>query len=766
MDIYKDRSKSVQERVQDLLSRMTLDEKIAQIGSISGRPEGSDKNYLGFIESGLVKHGIGQISAPARSTGLPAKELAEYTNTVQKYLAEQTRLGIPAIIHEECINGMRARGTTVFPQAIGLASTWEPELVEKMTEIIRLQMRSTGFHQALSPVLDIARDPRWGRTEESYGEDPYLDSRMAVAFVKGLQGDDISKGVVATVKHFVGHGYSEGGMNCAPANIPPRLLREVYLYPFEQAVKEAGVLSLMNAYHEIDGVPCAASEELLTKILREEWGFDGIVVSDYYAIRQLMTYHNIAADGGEAAGLALNAGIDVELPDFDCYAGPLKEDVKKGNISEELINTAVERVLKMKFRLGLFENPYVDPDAAPATWDTPEQRKFSRELARKSIVLLKNDSGVLPLKKGVRTIAVIGPSADSQRNLLGDYSFGANYGYRMRRDPDTNEMVVEWYDEDYHHDHVISNKIVSILEGIKSKLGSDTKVLYEKGCEVTGTNEDSIGKAVAAVKDADVAVVAVGGRSGLLNEYTSGEMRDRAELGFPGVQEKLVEAACETGTPVVLVLVNGRPYTLKRLLDKVAAVVEVWLPGEEGGNAVADVLFGDFTPGGRLPMSFPEKEGQIPVYYAHKPSGGRSSSWEDYVDGSSKPLFPFGYGLSYTTFEYNNLRIIPEKTSMDGEVTVKIDVKNTGETAGNEVVQLYINDVIATVPRPVKELKAFKRINIQPEETKTVELKVKVESLSFYNLDMKRVVEPGMFKVMIGSSSDNILLEGEFEVTK
>jgi len=764
MDIYKDSSKSVQERVHDLISRMTLDEKIAQIGSISGRPEGSGKNYLGFIRDGQVKNGIGQISAPARSTGLPAKELAEYTNTIQKYLVEQTRLGIPAIIHEECINGMRARGTTVFPQAIGLASTWEPELVEKMTEIIRLQMRATGFHQALSPVLDIARDPRWGRTEESYGEDPYLDSRMAVAFVKGLQGEDISKGVIATVKHFVGHGYSEGGMNCAPANITPRLLREVYLYPFEQAVKEAGVLSLMNAYHEIDGVPCAASEELLTKILRDEWGFDGIVVSDYYAIRQLMTYHNIAADGGEAAGLALKAGIDVELPDYDCFATPLREYVEKEKISEELINTAVERVLTMKFRLGLFENPYVDPDAAPATWDTPGQREFAGEVARKSIVLLKNNDSILPLEKDVATIAVIGPSADSQRNLLGDYSFGANYGYRMLRDPDTNELVVEWYDEDYHHDDVISNKIVSILEGIKSKLGSNTKVLYEKGCDVTGANEDDIGKAVAAAREADVAVVAVGGRSGLLNEYTSGEMRDRAELGLPGVQEKLVEAVCETGTPVILVLVNGRPYTLKRPLEKVAAVVEVWLPGEEGGNATADVLFGDYNPGGRLPMSFPEKEGQIPVYYSHKPSGGRSSQWEDYVDGSSKPLFPFGYGLSYTTFEYSNLSITPEKIPMDGEVMVKVDVNNTGKVAGDEVVQLYINDIIATVPRPVKELKAFKRINLHPNETKTVELKVKAESLAFYNLEMKRVVEPGKFKVMIGSSSDNILLEGEFKV--
>ncbi|MBN2239639.1 MAG: glycoside hydrolase family 3 C-terminal domain-containing protein [Dehalococcoidales bacterium] len=764
MDIYKDSSKSIEERVENLLSMMTLEEKIAQIGSISGRPEGSVRKISGFVEKGLIENGIGQISAPARSTGLPPKELAELMNEIQTYLIEKTRLGIPAIIHEECISGMRAKGATIFPQAIGLAATWEPELVEMMTDIVRQQMRATGFHQALSPVLDIARDPRWGRTEETYGEDPYLDARMAVAFVKGIQGDDISKGVVATIKHFVGHGLTEGGMNCSPAQIPPRLLREVYLYPFEKAVKEGGSLSLMNAYHEIDGVPCAASEELLTNILVNEWSFDGILVSDYYAVRQLMTYHKIAADAGEAAGLALKAGIDVELPDFDCYAGPLKERVEAGKVAMELIDRAVRRVLNMKFRLGLFENPYVEPEAAPAIFDTREQRALSLELARKSIVLLKNENDILPLSKEIKNIAVIGPSADSQRNLMSDYSFPGNYGYSMRRDEETGKLKTEWFDKAYDSDKVISSEVVSILEGITEKLGPSANILYAKGCGITSASEDNFEAAVKAAKEASIAVVAVGGISGLRKECTSGEMRDRTKLGLPGYQKKLVNAVCETGTPVILVLVNGRPYTLKKLIDKVAAIIEVWLPGEEGGTAVADVLFGDYNPGGKLPMSFPVNVGQIPVYYAHKPSGGRSSQWEDYVDASSKPQYPFGYGLSYTTFAMSNLSVSSPTVAPTGELTIKVDVKNTGKVTGDEVVQLYINDVIGSLPRPVKELKGFKRVTLEPGESKTVEFKLDIEELAFYNLEMKKVVEPGMFKVMIGSSSEDIALEGEFEV--
>jgi beta-glucosidase len=766
METYKDTSKNLEVRVEDLLSKMTLDEKLAQLGSISAQSSRKGEKYAGILQEEDMKNGIGHISAPARSSGLPPRELAEMTNEIQKFLVEKTRLGVPAIVHEECLSGMRAYGATIFPQAIGLASTWDPELIEKMTEAIRLQMRATGFHHALSPVLDVARDPRWGRTEETYGEDQFLVAEMALAFISGLQGGDISKGVIATLKHFAGHGYSEGGMNCAPCNIPPRLLREVYLYPFERAVKEAGVLSAMNAYHEIDGVPCAASEELLTKILVEEWGFDGTLVSDYFAVRQLQTYHNIASDAGEAAALALKAGIDIELPGTDCYGPALKEKVEKGDVPMALIDRAVRRVLKSKFMLGLFENPYVKPEAAPAVFTGKEYRQLALELARKSIVLLKNEKNILPLNKKIKTIAVIGPSADSQRNLMGDYTFPADYGHRMYRDPKTGRQVVEWLNEEYHGDVVPSSKVVSILEGIKAKVGKDTRVLYEKGCGVTEPSDDDFKATVKAAKEADVAVIAVGGRSGLLKEFTCGEMRDRSKLGLPGHQKKLVEAVLAAGTPVVLVLVNGRPYTVKKLSEKVSALVEAWLPGEEGGTAVADVLFGDCNPGGKLPMSFPEKTGQIPVYYSHKPTGGRSSSWEDYVDGSAKPLYEFGFGLSYTTFEYSDLVIEPAVIKPKGKLTVQVTVTNTGKVSGDEVVQLYIKDVIGSLPRPVKELKGFQRLSLEPGESQTVEFGIDAESLAFYNLAMKKVVEPGMFGVMVGSSSSDIRLEGEFEVKR
>jgi beta-glucosidase len=764
MDTYHDNNKSIEDRVKDLLSRMTLEEKIAQLGSITPTPLLEGSIFSVSKASNSIKHGIGQISAAARFSGLAAKELASLNNDIQRYLVENTRLGIPAIIHEECLNGFRAKGATIFPQNIGLASTWEPELINKITGVIRQQMRATGIHQGLAPVVDIARDPRWGRVEETFGEDPYLDARMAVAYVKGLQGEDIRQGVVATLKHFAGHGLPERGLNCAPSHIPPRLLREIYLYPFEQAVKEGGVLSVMNAYHEIDGVPCAASEELLTEILRKEWGFDGIVVSDYNSIRQLMTIHQIAFDRGEAAALALKAGVDIELPNFDCYAMPLQEQVEKGKVPLALVDWAASRVLTMKFRLGLFDTPYVKPEIAARLFDTRENRELALEAARKSAVLLKNEAGILPLKKDIKTIAIIGPSADSQRNLMGDYTFPSNYGYQYEKDEDGQVISIKWIDEDYRGDRVVSPTVISLLEGIKSKVNKNTRILYAKGCEVNSTSEEGFNEAIKAAKTADVAVVVVGGKSGLLPECTCGELRDRVELGLPGVQEKLVKAVYETGTPLVLVLVNGRPYTLKRFTESIPAIIEAWLPGEEGGNALADVLFGDYNPGGKLPVSFLEKEGQIPVYYAHKPSGNKAPVWGDYVDGSARPLFEFGYGLSYTTFEFSGLVISPTRIPINGEVVIKMDIKNTGEWAGDEVVQLYINDVFASITRPVKELKGFKRIHLKPGEKKTVTFRVPADQLAFYNKNMERKVEPGVFKVMIGCSSDDILLESEFEV--
>jgi beta-glucosidase len=761
MEIYRDSSKSIVARVKDLISRMTLDEKLAQLGGIWGFEVLEDRRFSPQKAKSLIKNGIGQISRAAASTALSSRQLAEFTNAIQRFLAENTRLGIPAIIHEECLSGFVAREADIFPQIIGIASTWDTELVERMTGIIRSQMRAVGFHQALAPVLDVARDPRWGRVEETFGEDPYLISRMGTAYVKGLQGDDLSHGVIATLKHFAGYGLSEGGLNWAPAHIPPRLLREVYLYPFKEAIKTGGALSVMNAYHEIDGVPCASSTELLTDILRKEWEFEGIVVSDYYAVDNLYNYHLIAGDKANAGRLALTAGIDIELPRCDFYAEPLKEQVETGVVAEELVNQAAARILKLKFRLGLFETPYVEPENVVKIFTVPEHRNLALEAAHKSMVLLKNEGNILPLSKDIKTIAVIGPNADSPRNILGDYTYPAHIGLMMM----TATMLGSKLPESEAQPDQITVPVVTILEGIKAKVSPKTKVLYAGGCDVSGTSKDGFAEAVTAARGADVAVVVVGGKSGMTPECTCGEMRDRVELRLLGVQEDLVKAIYETGTPTVLVLVDGRPLALEWIAEKIPAILEAWLPGEEGGTAVADVLFGDYNPGGKLPISFPRKVGQIPVYYAHKPSGARSQLWGDYVDSSTSPAFDFGHGLSYTTFKLSNLKIQPERVKRIGKISIKVDIENTGNRSGEEVVQLYVNDIVASITRPVKELKGFKRVALEPAETRTVEFELPVKNLAFYDKKMNLAVEPGMFKLMVGHSSKDIAVEGQFEVT-
>jgi len=761
---YKDSGLSIETRVKDLLSRMTLEEKIAQLGSVfQGAVQENDK-FSPVKAKKALEHGIGQISAPALNVKFTSRNIAEFTNAIQKYLIEKTRLGIPAMMHEECLSGFRANGATIFPQNIGMASTWEPELMQRITSVIRRQMKATGLHQGLAPMIDITRDPRWGRCEESFGEDPYLASRFAVAYVRGLQGDDITNGIVATLKHFAGHGLPEAGLNCAPVHVGSRYFREVFLYPFEKAVKEAGALSVMNAYHEIDGVPCAASKWLLTDLLRDEWGFDGLVVSDYFAIDQLMTYHHVAGTKGEAAAMALAAGLDIELPFNNCYAEPLLAAVKNGEVPVSLVDLSVSRMLAFKYRLGIFDNPYVDEKAAVGVFDTAEDRALAREAAQKAIILLKNDNNLLPLKKDVKTIAVIGPSADSQRNLLGDYTFASHDAFEVSKDDKTGAEAFNWKNKGFEERKVTSQRVVSILEGIKNTVGRNTKILYTKGCEVKGEDKSGFPSAVKAAKAADVAVVVVGDKSGLMPDNTSGEMRDRETLNLPGVQEDLVKAIYETGTPVVLVLATGRPTVMKWLAENIPAITCAWEPGEEGGNAVADVLYGDYNPGGKLPNSFPLYEGQIPIYYAHKPSGRKKDTWTDYVEGTATPLYCFGHGLSYATFKFSNLVIVKAKITATGTLTVKCDVKNTGKRAGDEVVQLYINDVVASITRPVKELKAFERVTLKPGEAKTVTFSVPADALAFYNIDMERKVEPGMFKVMVGNSSVNILLEGEFEV--
>ena len=736
----------VEARVEDLLSRMTLDEKLAQLGGTWVFELLEQAAFSEEKAQALIGNGIGQITRLAGGTALGPAASAALANQIQTFLVEKTRLGIPAIVHEECCSGYMARGATCFPQIIGVASTWEPELVEQMTSVISTQMRAAGAHQGLSPVLDVTRDARWGRVEETFGEDPYLVSRMGVSYVKGLQGSDRKRGVVATGKHFVAHGLAEGGMNCAPVHLGSRELYEVFLTPFEAAIKEAHLASIMNAYHELDGIPCGSSKELLTEILRNRLGFDGIVVSDYFAIVMLFNFHRVARDRREAARMALEAGIDVELPNNECYGQPLREAFQDGTVSESLIDQAVRRVLKMKFSLGLFENPCVDVERVAAVFDTPEQRALAREIARKSIVLLKNEAGLLPLRRDLSAIAVIGPSADSVRNLLGDYSYPAHVEMLLG-EQSTGQVP-----------------IVSVLEGIRRSLSPTTRLAYAKGCDVMDESKAGFLEAVEIARKADVAVLVLGEKSGLTTTCTSGEARDRADVGLPGVQEELVRAIYETGTPVVVVLMNGRPLAIPWVAEHVPAILEAWVPGEEGGAAVADVLFGEANPGGRLPITFPRAVGQIPIYYRHKPSGGRSHWYGDYVSLSSKPLFPFGHGLSYTHFEFENLRIQPQQISAEGKVEISIDIRNAGEREGDEVVQLYVHDVLSSMTRPVKELKGFKRVTLAPGEKKTVTFTLAVSQLGFYDRHMQFVVEPGTIEVLVGSSSEDIQLTGELEI--
>lgn len=758
---WMDATLPVAERVELLLKEMTLDEKIMQLGSVWVYEVLDEGQRLSARKTkGLIGDGIGQITRPAGASTLGPAQVAALCNDIQKYMLEETRLGIPAMMHDECCAGVLARGATVFPQIIGLASTWRPDGVQQATEVIRKQMRALGIHHGLAPVLDIARDPRWGRIEETFGEDPYLTACMGVAYVRGLQGEDWSKGVVATGKHFIGYSLPEGGLNWAPAHIMPRELREVYLLPFEAAVKEAGLGTMMNSYNELDGVPAAASKVLLTDILRGEWGFQGMVVSDYFAIPQLVDYHHYAPDKATAARMTLDAGMDLELPSIDAFRQPLIDAVHSGSLDESRIDESVRRMLAAKFAFGLFENPWVEPEAVAGALDTPEQRTLARTLAEQSLVLLKND-GLLPLSRDVKTIAVIGPNADSVRNMVGDYAYPAHIesliqfikeGFSHTPTPEHMDQVEDFID------------IVTVLEGIKRAVSSKTKVLYAKGCDVQGVATDGFAEAARIARRADVAIVVVGDKSGLTPDCTTGEFRDRTRLDLPGVQGALVDAVLATGTPTAVVLVNGRPVSDPALYEKANAVLEAWLPGEEGGSAVAGVLFGDVNPGGKLPVTVVRHAGQVPLFYGHRPSGAKSFNYGPYVDESNEPLFPFGFGLSYTTFTIGNLALDKTEVRADGRVRATVDVTNTGARAGDEVVQLYTRTDGASVTRPVKELRAFQRVSLRPGETKTVVFDLSLAQMAYYDLEMNLGVEPGQVTVMVGNSAHDVQASAGFTV--
>ncbi len=758
---YRDRAASVADRTADLLGRMSRAEKLAQLGSrwaFELAPTGA----LDLDRAApLLTDGLGQVTRISGATSVDARRAAQLANDVQRHLVERTRLGIPAIVHEEVCSGVMARETTIFPQAIGVASTWRPERNQQLADVVRSQMRAVGAHQGLSPVLDICRDARWGRLEETYGEDPYLVAQFGIAFVRGLQGDDLRDGVVATAKHLVGYGASEGGLNWAPAHIPPRELREVYLHPFEAAVRVAGLRSVMNGYHELDGVPCGASHELLTELLRDTWGFDGTVVSDYFAVDQLASYHRLVADQRAAAVTALEAGIDVELPGTDCFGGPLDAALEAGDLDEAAVDRSVARVLRHKFELGLFEQPYVDADAAPTVIDTGAHRDLAATIARESLVLLRN-GGLLPLA-GTGTVAVIGPSADDPRNLLGDYTHPAHMETLLEsRDQEESALGGMPTVPDELEVDAATADIPSVADVLRERLGD--RVRSAAGCAVTGDDTSGFDAAVALAADAEVVVLVVGDRSGLVDACTSGEARDRSSLDLPGVQEQLAAAVMATGTPVVTVIVSGRPVGSDALHDGSAAVLAAWLPGAHGAGAIVDVLTGEVDPGGRLPVSWPRSAGHVPTFYGHKRSGGRSHWKGDYVDGPVGPRYAFGHGLSYTDTTIEAALTGSSSVPIGGEVEVTARVTNHGTRAGDEVVQLYVRDPEASVTRPVLELKGFARLHLEPGRTRSVRFELPTGLLGFHGRDLSYVVEPGRIEVFVGSSAAAPTPVGEVEL--
>ena len=732
--LYRNPRLPIEQRMADLLSRMTLEEKLAQMSVLGWVGEAITGDYGLDRLKGPFKRGVGAVSR----LGLhrTPRDTALVYNQIQRFLIEQTRLGIPAFAIDEVLHGLMAQGSTSFPQALALASTWNPALVQEVFAATAAETRARGGNYALTPVLDLARDPRWGRTEETYGEDPYLVARIGVAAIRGLQGDHLpfdDRHVIATAKHFAVHGQPEAGNNGAPANYAERDIREFFLRPFEAAVIEAHVQSVMASYNEVDGIPVHINTWLLRDILRQEWGFDGFITSDGGGIGQLCTEHHVAADNAEAARLALQSGIDFELD--SCFP-LLRAQVRDGVVPEALIDRAVTRVLRAKFLLGLFENPYADPDHAEQITNCADHQALALRAAHQAIVLLKNEGALLPLdQRQLLTIAVIGPNAADLHP--GGYSAEPPYA-------------------------------VSVLEGIRRKVGDRAQVLYAEGCRITegvqgwqawwndevrpsDPAEDAarIAEAVAVAKSADVALVVVGENEGTCREgWSADHLGDRASLDLIGRQDELVKAIVATGTPTIVLLINGRPLSINWIAEQVPAILEGWYLGQETGTAVADVLFGDVNPGGRLPITFPHSVGQLPTFYNHKPSARRG-----YLFDSNAPLFPFGHGLSYTTFEYRDLQVTPAHIKPGGAARVRVVVVNTGTRAGDEVAQLYVRDQISSVTRPVKELKGLQRITLAPGEVQTIEFEITSDQLSFLDEHLERIVEPGRFDLMIGSNS-------------
>jgi beta-glucosidase len=749
-ELYKDSSAPVEARVEDLLARMTLQEKVAQMRCLWDAKVAVFDPKLELDPRKMRQaypDGIGCFARPSDATGpasprlVPGRDVratVRLVNALQHVAVEHTRLGIPIMFHEEGLHGYAAVGATSFPQAIALASSWDPSLVRAVNGVTAREIRARGVSEALTPVVDVGREPRWGRIEETFGEDPYLVGEMGVAAVEGLQGTnkarDLGPGkVFATLKHLTGHGQPESGTNIGPAPYSERTLREFFFPPFEQAITRTGVSAVMPSYNEIDGVPSHANVWLLGKVLRGEWGFKGAVVSDYYAIEQLADVHHIAADPEQAARRALEAGVDIDLPSGTAYA-TLVQQVRDGRVPEARIDAAVRRLLSLKFRAGLFENPFADADAAAAITNNAEARALALRAAQRTLILLKND-GTLPLRLpvpgGRPVIAVIGPNAAVAR--LGGY-----YG----QPPVT----------------------VSILEGIRNKVGTRAEVVFAQGVRITA-NDDwwadevkladrdenfrLIDAAVKVARTADQIVLAVGDTEQTSREgWAPTHLGDRTSLDLIGEQQALFDALHALGKPITVVLINGRPPSIVKIAEQANAILEGWYVGEQGGNAVADVLFGDVNPGGKLPVTIPRSVGQLPSFYDVKPSARRG-----YLFDTVAPLYPFGYGLSYTSFEIGAPRLSSERIGTDGSVTVEVPVRNTGARAGDETVQVYVHQQMGSVTRPIKELKAFERVTLNPGESRTLSFVLTPQAFRMWNIDMQRVVEPGAFDIMTGPNS-------------
>ena len=740
--LYKNPKATVEQRVDDLLGRMTLEEKIVQLTTVWTRKQEiftAANDFDAAKAHQVFPSGIGQMARPSdlRGTGDPfatpyrdAKQTVALVNSIQKYAVKETRLGIPVLFHEEGLHGYAAKDATSFPQAIALASSWDPDLLTRVFAVAAREMRARGVQQVLAPVVDVARDPRWGRIEETYGEDPHLVGRLGIAAVRGFQGDTLPLApgkVFATLKHMTGHGQPESGTNVGPASISERVLREVFFPPFAAAIKSSNALNVMASYNEIDGIPSHGNYWLLHDILRGEMGFTGSVVSDYEGIEQLQTLHHVEPDFLHAAARAMHAGVDFDLPDGAAYE-KLPEALAKGLVTQEQIDTAVRRMLKMKFLAGLFENPYADGKAAAAITNNAEARALAVQAARETTVLLKND-GALPLHD-VTTLAVIGPNA--AKVDLGGYSN-------------------------------VPNHTVSLLQGIQAK--ARVKVVSAEGVRITDkgdwysdevkladreANLARIQQAVQVAKSADQILLVIGSNSAVSREAwdKATHLGDRADIGLIAQQNELAQAMFALGKPVVVVLINGAPLSIPEVAGKANAILEAWYPGQEGGTALAEILFGDANPGGKLPVTIARSVGQLPIYYNQKPTAHRG-----YMFDSAQPLYPFGFGLSYTTFEISAPRLSASQIKSGDSVVVSVDVRNTGKVAGDEVVQLYLHDVVSSVTRPVKELKGFRRVTLAPGESKVLQFTLDRDAFALWNQEMKRVVEPGAFEIMVGPNS-------------